>query len=113
MKVVHHTDVACESVAENGAAGVSVRWVISKADQAPNFYMRVFEVEPGGHTPSHEHPWEHEAFVLEGVGCLTRPNEQTPLSRGDVVFVPPGETHQFKNTGDQPMKFICVIPRPD
>ena len=113
MKVVHYADVASEPVAEEGASGVSVRWVISKKDRAPNFYMRVFDVEPGGHTPSHEHPWEHEAFVLEGSGSLVRPDEETALSRGDVVFVRPGERHQFKNTSNEPLRFICVIPRRD
>jgi len=29
---------------------------------------------------------------------------------GDVVFVPPDELHQFRNTGDGELRFLCLIP---
>ena len=111
MKIASYQDTPVQAVAEEGASGVSIRWVISDEDQAPNFYMRVLHVEPGGYTPSHEHAWEHEVFILEGSGCLVRAGEQLPLTRGDVVFVAPGEVHQFKNTGSETFTFICLVPR--
>jgi quercetin dioxygenase-like cupin family protein len=40
--------------------------VIGKQDGAQNFSMRVFEIAPGGHTPKHAHPWEHEMFIMRG-----------------------------------------------
>ena len=55
MKVQHYTEVAAEQVGE--ANNTTIRWLISKADGAPNFYMRLFEVGPGGSTPHHEHAW--------------------------------------------------------
>jgi quercetin dioxygenase-like cupin family protein len=79
-------------------------------DGAPNFAMRQFEVEPGGFTPKHSHPYEHEVYVLEGEGIAMEGNEQRPLRSGDFVYVPPDEVHQFRNTGDVPMKFLCMIP---
>ena len=33
-----------------------------------------------------------------------------PLAAGDVVLVKPNEVHQFRNSGEQPMKFLCLIP---
>ena len=42
-------------------------------------------------------------MVLEG-------ERQHPLAAGDVVFVVPGEIHQFRNTGEQPLKFLCLVP---
>ena len=113
MKITNYEDVQAQPVTEQGASGVTVRWVISEEDQAPNFFMRVFHIEPGGYTPSHKHPWEHEVFVLEGNGSLQEADEQIPLARGDVVFVAPAERHQFKNVGDEKLTFICLIPRPD
>jgi len=89
---------------------VKVRWLITKEMGAPNFAMRVFEVEPGGYSPLHKHPWEHEVFILEGEGELFDGEHATPFKPNDVVFVPPNEMHQFKNTGKSVLKFICLIP---
>jgi quercetin dioxygenase-like cupin family protein len=37
---------------------------------APNFVMRLFEIDPDGYSPFHTHAWEHEVFVLEGEGTV-------------------------------------------
>jgi quercetin dioxygenase-like cupin family protein len=92
------------------APGVTVRWVISKQDGAPNFAMRVFEVEPGAASPFHTHPWEHEAFILAGQGHVRNETGEIPFQEGDAVFVAPGEKHQFVNDGDTTLRFICVVP---
>jgi quercetin dioxygenase-like cupin family protein len=113
MKKMQYKDVPADAVGEEGAAGLTIRWVIAKKDGAPNFSMRVFEVEPGGHSPFHSHPWEHEVFILEGKGTLVQANGELPISKGDVVFVAPGEQHQFLNSSNDKMEFICVIPNPE
>ena len=113
MKIANYEDTPAQAVDEQGASGVSVRWVIAEEDHAPNFFMRVFHVEPGGYTPSHEHAWEHEVFILKGSGTVLKTGEDVPVTKGDVVFIPPGETHQFKNTGSDTFTFICLIPRPN
>jgi quercetin dioxygenase-like cupin family protein len=89
MKITHYKETPPDPVGEQGASGLTVRWVISEKDGAPNFSMRVFEVEPGGYSPYHKHPWEHEVFILEGRGSLVQGDEEFPLSRGDVIFIPP------------------------
>ena len=72
--------------------------------------MRQFEVAPGGHTPKHFHDYEHEVFVLEGEGVVMDGDQEQPLSSGDVIYVAPNDVHQFRNTGDRPMRFLCLIP---
>jgi len=37
-------------------------------------------------------------------------DQEQPLSSGDVVYVAPNDVHQFRNTGDSPMRFLCLIP---
>ncbi len=111
MKVQNYRDMVGESVAN--ARGTILRKVISEQDGAPNFIMRVFEVQPRGSTPRDNHPWEHEVFVLSGQGVVVQEGMQHPLSEGSVVFVPGGEDHQFRNTGFETLRFICVIPRLD
>lgn len=110
MKKVHYRDVPPDPVGEEGASGLTVRWVITEDDGAPNFSMRVFEVEPGGYSPFHHHPWEHEVFILEGEGTLMRGDEPLPISKGDVIFIEPGAQHQLRNTSDEALEFICLVP---
>ena len=93
-----------------GAVGCKVRWLVGQPDGAPTFAMRHFEVEAGGHTPKHHHGYEHEVFVLEGTGVVLEGDVEHPLKAGDVIFVKPDEVHQFRNTGDGPMKFLCMVP---
>lgn len=99
-----------QPVTMEGSQGCTVRWLVGQAQGAPNFAMRQFEVAPGGHTPRHFHPYEHEVFVLEGEGVVLEGDTPHPLAAGDVVFVRPDEVHQFRNTGDVPLKFLCLIP---
>src|SRR5882757_1191151 len=105
MKVHHLEDVPSAPVDMPGSSGCQVRWLIGEREGAPNFAMRQFEVEPGGHTPKHSHPYEHEVFVLEGSGVVLEGEAEHPLSAGDFVLVTPGEVHQFRNTGATPLKF--------
>ena len=110
MRVQRHNEVESNEVTMEGAQGCRVRWLIGEADQAPTFAMREFEVAPGGHTPKHFHPYEHEVFVLEGNGVVVDGDQERPLSPGDVIYVAPDDVHQFRNTSDTPMRFLCLIP---
>lgn len=91
--------------------GVTMRMVIGPEDGAPVFNMRVFEVEPGHVTPHHSHWWEHEVFVLSGQGIVKTDQGDRPIDHGNVVFVPGGDMHQFRNTGDDVLRFICLVPQ--
>ena len=42
-----------------GAAGAWKQLPLGSQDGAPVYSYRVFTVEPGGHTPYHQHPYEH------------------------------------------------------
>jgi len=110
MKVNSYKEVEKKAVDMPGASGCTVRWLVSESDGAPNFAMRRFEVAPGGYTPRHSHPYEHEVYVLEGDGVVYEGDEEHAITAGDVIFVTPGDVHQFRNTGQVPMKFLCMVP---
>jgi quercetin dioxygenase-like cupin family protein len=101
-----------KSVQMEGAAGAKMRMLVGPLDGALNFHMRHFEVEPGGHTPHHKHDYEHEIVVLRGSGVALSEQGERPCRTGDVIFVPANEMHQFRNTSDAPLEFICLIPAP-
>jgi quercetin dioxygenase-like cupin family protein len=110
MKVSHYEKVDQAPVTMEGSHGCQVRWLVDEANGAPNFAMRQFEVAPGGFTPRHSHPYEHEVFVLEGEGVVFEGDKEHRLAAGDFVLVTPDEVHQFRNTGDVPLKFLCLVP---
>jgi quercetin dioxygenase-like cupin family protein len=110
MKVSNYREVPQQAVEMEGSSGCSVRQLLGERDGTPTFAMRQFEVAPGGFTPRHSHPYEHEVFVLEGEGEVFEGASPHRLRAGDVVFVKPDEVHQFRNTGSGPLKFLCLIP---
>ncbi len=111
MRVAHYTETPAQVPPED-VVGVTLRRVVAPEHGAPNFTMRVFEVEPGGHTPEHSHAWEHEVFVLGGTGKLRSEQGEVSLTTGTVAFIPGGEAHQFRNDGAETLSFICVVPNP-
>jgi quercetin dioxygenase-like cupin family protein len=112
MKVVPYEQVESAPVNMEGAVGCRIRCLIGEADGAISFTMRQFEIAEGGYTPKHSHAHEHEVFVLDGRGVVMEGDAEHPLAPGSVVFVPPNQEHQFRNTGASPLKFLCLIPHP-
>lgn len=109
-KAVHYTDVPADVFGDE-APGVTIRWVIDQPhDGAPNFALRVIEVAPGGHTPRHAHPYEHENYVMEGQGRVLLGDAWHEVGPGSIVFVPAGMEHTYVNAGNTSFKFLCAIP---
>jgi quercetin dioxygenase-like cupin family protein len=113
MKVQHYGEIAPLSVAgiEETTQGLTIRRVIDQVDGARDFLMDVFEIEPGGWTELHDHPWEHQVFVVSGEGEVIGSDETNAFRPGQVIFVAPDEKHQFRNTGTDPVLFVCSIPK--
>lgn len=109
MRHINFEDVKAE-ICEEGAKDTKIRWLITKKDGAENFAMRLFEIEPSGYTPWHRHDWEHEVFILGGKGIAKTDEGEETFKKGDAFFIPPMEWHQFKNTGKEMLRFLCLIP---
>ncbi len=111
MIIKQPQEVAAVPVQVDGAKDVKVRVVFGPQDKAPTFAMRIFELAPGGHTPLHEHPFEHEILILEGKIGAVGPQGVRCVDVGDMLLVTPGETHQFKNLSTtQPARMMCLVP---
>jgi len=110
MLIKDTSQVPAQAVQE----GIDLRWLIAEKENAPNFAMRLVTIHPGGVFAPHHHPYEHEIYVLEGTGVVTNPDGDVGVMQpGVFVLVPPDEIHGYRNTGDQPLKFICMIPLQD
>ncbi len=96
---------------ENSAAEGATRQVlVGNDEEAPNFHLRYFAVQPGGHTSLDQHAHEHGVYVLHGGARLRLGDEEHELHTGDVVYIAGNEMHQFFALGDDPFGFLCVVP---
>jgi quercetin dioxygenase-like cupin family protein len=59
MKVIALDNVEKNDVKLDGAVVAWKQMPLSSQDGVPVYSYRVFTVEPGGHTPYHQHPYEH------------------------------------------------------
>jgi quercetin dioxygenase-like cupin family protein len=94
------------------AKGVYKQIPLSRKDGVPTFSFRVFTIEPGGHTPFHQHEFEHMNYVINGEGILIAEDQEHELREGDFALILAGEKHQFKNSSEnQNLLIICAVPR--
>ena len=107
MKIRNYNEVEAVELME----GVKKRVAIGPDEGAPNFIMRIFDVEPGFSSPYHDHPWEHEIFIINGQGTVKDvAQEESPIREGDTIFIPSDEKHCIINTGESTLRFMCLIP---
>lgn len=110
MKLIHYKDEEGKAYPNESAKGATGRVVIGKADGDPHFCMRVFEIEGGGYSAKHSHEYEHQVFVHSGQGEIWNGNAWQNVAAGSVLYIPGGEEHQIKSTGQGPLIFVCCIP---
>ena len=84
--------------------------IIGKKEGAKNFAFRYYQIEAGGHSRKEQHAHDHGILILQGSGEVQLGEEKYPISRGDVIHIPPDELHQLTNPGTEPLGFLCVIP---
>ncbi|MDO9630074.1 MAG: cupin domain-containing protein [Acholeplasmataceae bacterium] len=88
----------------------SMKVLVSKEDGWNDHVMRIVELDKDGYSPKHSHPWPHINYFLEGNGELEIDGIITPVTTGNYAFVPENTLHQFRNTGINTFKFICIVP---
>jgi len=110
MKIMHYQEEEPVLIDSDAAKGIAGRVAIGKKDGADNFCMRVFELSERGFSPRHSHEWEHEIFIHNGEGAVYNDGKWSTISTGSILFIPGDEEHQIKNTGKEPLVFVCLIP---
>src|SRR5687768_14701308 len=88
----------------------TTRQVLVAPDEAPNFAMRKFTMQPGGGMPKHTNTVEHEQYVLRGRARIGLGDEVVEVKEGDALFIPAGLPHWYEALGDEPFEFLCMVP---
>lgn len=71
--------------------------------------------QPGYATPLHWHPYVESLFVLEGsLEAWTEGREDAPvrLGPGDMIVLPAGTPHVFRNPGDTVLRILGIHASP-
>lgn len=97
----------CEMKAE-GAHGVRVKYLLHEGVGAKRVQLRLFTINAEGYTPVERHIHEHEVFILDGKGLVRGGNTEVIVKKGDIVFIPSWEKHQFTNIGEEKLQFLCT-----
>ena len=113
MKVVSLDQITSTKVDMDGAKAVCKQIPLGQNDGSPAYSFRVFSVDPSGHTPYHQHPYEHLNYVIEGHGALVEENgTEREIKKGDFALVLPNEKHQYRNESkDERLVMICAVPK--
>jgi quercetin dioxygenase-like cupin family protein len=111
MSVKHTQDVEAQVVKSGEKTTIQV---LISAQEGPNFALRRFVMGPGGGIPEHTNTVEHEQYILQGHARIGIGKETFDVHAGDVVFIPEGEHHWYRNAGEENFEFLCIIPnKPD
>jgi len=113
MALIRNIDESeMSNVQMEGVSGAKMAVMIGRQDSAPHFALRQFTVDPGGHTPHHQHDYEHEVYIVSGTGRILLEGDWHPIRGGDVIYVPANEEHQFRSdeSGAGPLRFLCMVP---
>ncbi|MBT9582697.1 class I tRNA ligase family protein [bacterium] len=67
-------------------------------------------VEPGGQTMIHSHHPCETFFICQGQGTMTCNDLSSPVSSGDVIYLPPQSVHKIQNDSDtDSLMFLSVF----
>jgi DNA-binding NarL/FixJ family response regulator len=106
MKIKNYRKVKAEQL----EPGITLRWLIGELDDAPNFALKLVELDSEVISPVYTHPWEDEVFVLRGSGALLGPEGEVAIGEGDVIYIPSMERHQFANRGERELCLLMSVP---
>jgi mannose-6-phosphate isomerase-like protein (cupin superfamily) len=80
---------------------------------AENQSLAEATVPAGAETEEHYHGVTEEIyFFTSGRGRLRLGDEETDVSAGDTVVIPPGTRHKLWNTASEPLKLLCCCAPP-
>jgi mannose-6-phosphate isomerase-like protein (cupin superfamily) len=71
-------------------------------------------IPPGGEIGEETHPQVDQILLfVEGGGEAVLDGESSPVAENSLVFVPAGTRHNFRNTGEGPLRLVTVYSPPE
>ncbi|MBL4849216.1 MAG: cupin domain-containing protein [Planctomycetes bacterium] len=91
--------------------GITRQELIGKRGESPRFHVRYFEIAPGGYSTLEKHEHEHVVIPIRGRGEAQFGCYIYNVAPHDVVYVSPGDPHQFRcpEDAEEPFGFMCLV----
>jgi quercetin dioxygenase-like cupin family protein len=67
---------------------------------------------PGDGPPAHTHPYDETFLIQEGEGTFVVDGQESVAREGQIVVVPEGAVHSYRNTGDGVLRTVAIQPSP-
>jgi quercetin dioxygenase-like cupin family protein len=92
-------------VKDDGWDGIDVQWLVTSDSVGSEHHVfGLTIIQPGGAHHKHRHPNAEETqYLLLGAGVAIIGDDEVEQSTGELVFVPKGEWHGFRNTTEAPV----------
>lgn len=101
-----------EGQAFKGVGGLVLRLIHPEVNGSDQLGMGIVYVHPGEELPPHKHSNEEGYFIISGEGIMTIDGTEITLEKNMAVYMPAGSTHYTKNTGNEPLIFVCALTPP-
>ena len=73
----------------------------------------IVHFSPGKGPKKHRHPYEETFIILEGEIEAIVDGETKTLSENNIVIIPAGTWHEFKNRSDKTVFMVNIHPVPE
>ncbi len=99
-------DAAWTPVREDLTEGIAgIRLV---PDHESGMTVTVTKVQVGGNFSAHRDPYHHVLYFLQGRGEVSIEGVSHSVAAGSVVKITAGETHSYRNIGDEEMMLVTI-----
>jgi len=107
MNIFAKTDVVTPIVHKHGEA---IYDLLSREQGKSEIHsVAIATIAVGKASLMHYHPVAEESYyILNGRAKMLLDNEESELTAGQIVLIPPGARHKIYNTGDQELEFLVV-----
>jgi len=98
---------------DRGGGVTTTPLITHRSDSTASITTGISTYPVGGGAPLHIHNCDEQVTLLEGHGEVEIDGVATPLVPYDSTYIPAGQQHLFRNTGDTPMRILWIYPTQD
>ena len=80
-----------------------------KADLALRYSLAHAEVPVATASIAHRLKTSEVYYILSGSGEMHIDEESAAVEAGDTIYIPPNAVQWIKNTGNEPLAFLCIV----
>jgi quercetin dioxygenase-like cupin family protein len=108
MPLGHLKELTPNPVTNPAAKDAAMRVLVGPEQGWSDHVMRVFDLQPGGFTPKHQHDWPHINYIIAGEGTLFLNDQENPIQAGSYAYVPAvtPRTNPCSSSASSPPKVI-------